>query len=63
VLQGTDVGRDTDDVEEILLETEWYVIPFLLFCVVQFLLVRSSNDLNVAKEASERILTLFVETD
>jgi len=42
VLQGIDVGRDTDDVEEILLETEW-----------------SSNDLKVAKAASECILTLF----
>jgi hypothetical protein len=23
VLQGTDIGRETDEVEEVLLETEW----------------------------------------
>lgn len=45
-LQGMDVGRVTDEVEDILLETEW-----------------SSNDLNVAKEASERIMTFLVETE
>lgn len=26
VLQSADLGRDTDDVEQILLETEWYVL-------------------------------------
>ncbi|KAG5635355.1 hypothetical protein H0H81_011556 [Sphagnurus paluster] len=28
-LQGTDIGRDTDEVEEMLLETEWLVISAL----------------------------------
>ena len=29
VLQTKDVGCETEDVEEVLLETEWYVLPFL----------------------------------
>lgn len=36
MLQGTDIGRDTDDVEDILLETEWYVIPFLYLLTLTF---------------------------
>jgi hypothetical protein len=65
VLQGTDVGRETDDVEEILLETEWYVVPFLRFGggLTARLLDRSSKDSEVVKEASERIIALFVETN
>ncbi|KAJ7780620.1 TBCD protein [Mycena maculata] len=43
VLQGTDVGRETDEVEEVLLETEW-----------------SAAD--VAREASTRLQTLFLES-
>lgn len=60
VLQSVDVGRDTDDVEKVLLETEWYAISFICFWGFESqFLVRSSNDLEVAKAASGRILTLF----
>ncbi|KAJ7288359.1 TBCD protein [Mycena rebaudengoi] len=44
VLQGTDLGRETDEVEEVLLETEW-----------------STLDVEVARDASERLKELFLQ--
>ncbi|KAJ7505351.1 TBCD protein [Mycena galericulata] len=44
VLQGMDLGRETDEVEEVLLETEW-----------------SATDIEVAREASARLQTLFLQ--
>lgn len=65
VLQGTDLGRETDEVEEVLLETEWYA-GFVLFrdlfvLNVFFFLRRSSDDIEVAREASARIQALFLQ--
>ncbi|KAJ7175827.1 armadillo-type protein [Mycena filopes] len=45
VLQGTDLGRETDEVEEVLLETEW-----------------SAPDLQVARDASLRLKSLFLQS-
>ena len=63
MLQGADLGRETDEVEEILLETEWCVTTVPMQASARFddrCPVRSANDINISKESADRIVALFL---
>ncbi|KAI0754966.1 ARM repeat-containing protein [Daedaleopsis nitida] len=61
VLSSRDTGLETDEVEEILLETEWYVtIPSSSFQAAQRLVFRSSTATDAAfKDATQRCIELL----
>lgn len=62
LLQGVDVGRDTDEIEDILLSTEWYAdASCSAVCIPDELWrIRSNESLEVAKYSSSRVVELLL---
>lgn len=59
VLQSKDLLWDIDEAESILLETEWFVAATVAASPYSTLGCRSSIDIEISKEAAQRIIILF----
>jgi hypothetical protein len=59
MLQSKDLEVDTDEAEEILLETEWWVQPSVPLDLVLNLETRSSTDITISEEAGRRLVLLL----
>ena len=62
-LQSKDIGFETDEIEEIILDTEWYVSFFFHFPSLWSKTIlwtrRSASDMGMVREAANNIVHLF----
>ena len=62
-LQSKDIGFKTDEIEEIILDTEWYVSFFFHFPSLWSKTIlwtrRSASDMGMVREAANNIVRLF----